>query len=94
MNGLAGYYVSTIGKPHEYFDLTPIEAEDGVLDRGCHRQRFRVHENAAPLKPDIGDLFRRLVAALVHNSDRGRELAWPRLASSDHLAIRHGPSDA
>ena len=32
---------------------------------------------------------RRLVAALVHNSDRGRELAWPRLASSDHLGIRH-----
>ena len=29
------------------------------------------------------------VAALVHNSDRGRELAWPRLPSSDHLAIRH-----
>ena len=27
--------------------------------------------------------------ALVHNSDRGRELAWPRLPSSDHLAIRH-----
>ena len=26
--------------------------------------------------------------ALVHNSDRGRELAWPRLPSSDHLAIR------
>ncbi len=23
MNGLAGCYVSTIGKPHEYFDLTP-----------------------------------------------------------------------
>ena len=22
MNGLAGYYVSTIGKPYEYFDLT------------------------------------------------------------------------
>ena len=22
VNGLAGYYVSTIGKPHEYFDLT------------------------------------------------------------------------
>ena len=22
MNGLAGCYVSTIGKPHEYFDLT------------------------------------------------------------------------
>ena len=29
------------------------------------------------------------MAALVHNSDRGRELAWPRLPSSDHLAIRH-----
>ena len=27
MNGLAGYYVSTIGKPHEYFDLTTISAE-------------------------------------------------------------------
>ena len=24
MNGLAGCYVSTIGKPHEYFDLTGI----------------------------------------------------------------------
>ena len=22
VNGLAGYYVSTIGTPHEYFDLT------------------------------------------------------------------------
>ena len=31
----------------------------------------------------------RLFIALVHNSDRGRELAWPRLPSSDHLAIRH-----
>ena len=31
----------------------------------------------------------REVGALVHNSDRGRELAWPRLPSSDHLAIRH-----
>ena len=31
----------------------------------------------------------RDIAALVHNSDRGRELAWPRLPSSDHLAIRH-----
>ena len=30
-----------------------------------------------------------LTVALVHNSDRGRELAWPRLPSSDHLAIRH-----
>ena len=33
--------------------------------------------------------LRQLVDALVHNSDRGRELAWPRLPSSDHLAIRH-----
>ena len=30
-----------------------------------------------------------LLGALVHNSDRGRELAWPRLPSSGHLAIRH-----
>ena len=33
--------------------------------------------------------YRYLIAALVHNSDRGRELAWPRLPSSDHLGIRH-----
>ena len=26
VNGLAGYYVSTIGKPHEYFDLTATVA--------------------------------------------------------------------
>ena len=32
---------------------------------------------------------REVIAALVHNSDRGRELAWPRLPSSGHLAIRH-----
>ena len=31
----------------------------------------------------------RRPGALVHNSDRGRELAWPRLPSFDHLAIRH-----
>ena len=36
----------------------------------------------------IGVLTRRLTA-LVHNSDRSRELAWPRLASPDHFAIRH-----
>ena len=35
------------------------------------------------------DYIRRHGVALVHNSDRGRELAWPRLPSSDHLAIRH-----
>ena len=29
------------------------------------------------------------IDALVHNSDRDRELAWPRVSSSDHLAIRH-----
>ncbi len=39
-------------------------------------------------KPD-SSLRDRVAVALVHNSDRGRELAWPRLPSSDHLAIRH-----
>ena len=29
MNGLAGYYVSTIGKPHEYFDLTTKPVKNG-----------------------------------------------------------------
>ena len=33
--------------------------------------------------------YSRRDLALVHNSDRGRELAWPRLPSSDHLGIRH-----
>ena len=37
---------------------------------------------------ELSRIIRRY-AALVHNSDRGRELAWPRLPSSDHLAIRH-----
>ena len=39
--------------------------------------------------PDEPSQFFWLDDALVHNSDRGRELAWPRLPSSDHLAIRH-----
>ncbi len=57
-----------------------------------------VHEmmpEVAVDEPIVGEArFRRendswLGDALVHNSDRGRELAWPRLPSSDHLAIRH-----
>ncbi len=28
MNGLAGCSVSTIGKPHEYFDLTGVRVDD------------------------------------------------------------------
>ena len=40
MNGLAGYYVSTIGKPHEYFDLTKIStasktSSQDVALNGC-----------------------------------------------------------
>ena len=39
MNGLAGYYASTIGKPHEYFDLTEsgpseLSASIGVVHQG------------------------------------------------------------
>ena len=40
-------------------------------------------------EPSNFDLQMQGIDALVHNSDRGRELAWPRLPSSDHLAIRH-----
>ena len=47
--------------------------------RWTHADRGAFHSPAAL----------QLRAALVHNSDRGRELAWPRLPSSDHLAIRH-----
>ena len=36
MNGLAGCYVSTIGKPHEYFDLTAIRALQGALKNLGH----------------------------------------------------------
>ena len=38
MNGLAGCYVSTIGKPHEYFDLTGIEKAAQVCRRFNHRR--------------------------------------------------------
>ena len=42
-----------------------------------------------PLIPSRLFSHLHLLVALVHNSDRGRELAWPRLPSSGHLAIRH-----
>ena len=56
MNGLAGYYVSTIGKPHEYFDLTAskllicglflkgrVLAQDGVRSNlQCFRNQVLV----------------------------------------------------
>ena len=38
---------------------------------------------------DSRDRAVHVAGALVHNSDGGRELSWPRLPSSDHLAIRH-----
>ncbi len=41
MNGLAGCYVSTIGKPHEYFDLT------GTLERA---QAIAAHESPRTTK--------------------------------------------
>ena len=34
VNGLAGCYVSSIGKPHEYFDLHGAPAQTGK-SRGC-----------------------------------------------------------
>ena len=50
MNGLAGCYVSTIGKPHEYFDLTGrVLAQDGVgvgeLVRSKKVYTSRVHRS-------------------------------------------------
>ena len=38
VNGSAAYYVSTIGKPHEYFDLTGTESrgKDRVQDSEHH----------------------------------------------------------
>ena len=54
-----------------------LQEENRVLRAGLRGKRLRLYDD------------RRRLAALVHNSDRGRELAWPRLPSSDHLAIRH-----
>ena len=34
MNGLAAYYVSTIEKPHEYFDLTTKFLIYGLFQKG------------------------------------------------------------
>ena len=37
MNGLAGCYVSSIGKPHEYFDLTGTSGDDeSIVGDECH----------------------------------------------------------
>ena len=63
--------------------VTPARAEGDASIR-----RPQCHD-------DAGLVWNRLCSAksrssaLVHNSDRGREFAWPRLPSSDHLAIRH-----
>ena len=63
--------------------VTPARAEGDASIRGP-----QCHDNA-------GLVWNRLCSAksrssaLVHNSDRGREFAWPRLPSSDHLAIKH-----
>ena len=43
MNGLAGCYVSTIGKPHEYFDLTGTPTGNGEKQIG--------HAYGAPCQP-------------------------------------------
>ena len=39
MNGLAGCYVSTTGKPHEYFDLTASAFSTEFFFLGCWFQR-------------------------------------------------------
>ena len=39
MNGLAGCYVSTIGKPHEYFDLTGSGSLTGPCGGGKEAAR-------------------------------------------------------
>ena len=79
--------------------LTAYRVTKSVVVRGIARlaqrttsswddvvMRHRVLQRVAHLVPTLVIYH---FAALVHNSDRGRELAWPRLPSSDHLAIRH-----
>ena len=55
MNGLAGCYVSTIGKPHEYFDLTTVTTTVKVTN--LFNQTVQQHI--------FGDLLRRTVLGEV-----------------------------
>ena len=64
----------------EWREFEKPEFVDGVPDYTAEAMATQHRELAG---------YQQRLVALVHNSDRGRELAWPRLPSSDHLAIRH-----
>ena len=76
MNGLAGCYVSTIGKPHEYFDLTrdgrtaPTLAQS-TLDRffANHKRRELALENVA-LRQQLAVLRRSVKRPRLSKVDR------------------------
>ncbi len=48
MNGLAGCYVSTIGEPHEYFDVTGYGTVEQPVENGRHQDL--VVEDLAPVE--------------------------------------------
>ena len=56
MNGLAGCYVSTIGKPHEYFDLTGSRACPGLKTTSLRTPNVNLTAMASPGRAKvIGD---------------------------------------
>ncbi len=82
-----------VGKTHLTISLAIAAAQKGrrvyygtlaELINSLEQARARTLTQSTPY-----DAEPSIASALVHNSDRGRELAWPRLPSSDHLAIRH-----
>ena len=88
---------------HPYEGPVPVCSLPELLDRDpgsidlvvLLTKSIATAELAGQLGPWIGDASTSVLSlqngvALVHNFDRGRELAWPRLpSSSDYLAIRH-----
>ena len=74
MNGLAGYYVSTIGKPHEYFDLTSslISRSRRVYGRDRHT------ESGYSKRSKVETTFHRY-KAIVGSAMRARGLAAQRV---------------
>ena len=60
MNGLAGCYVSTIGKPHEYFDLTRVRPAYRGAPVAESRRRTTMEPDQKPAAPDGSPLMLRV----------------------------------
>ena len=87
MNGLAGCYVSTIGKPHEYFDLTatPKPGAEGIdFDELGVAEVVELLDNAnmEAVVRDFGDRNPREDPVLCQNSAQPASTKELRLSKS------------